>query len=118
MIAKADVVLALGTRLSPFSTLPSYGIDYWPKNAKIIQVDINVDRIGLTKKITVGIQGDAKAVAEWILEQLSCAYRECHRGRILCDLEGCDTISADGRVSKSVVVDCRLVARVARTAAG
>jgi sulfoacetaldehyde acetyltransferase len=49
------VVLALGTRLNPFSTLPGYGIDYWPKDAKIIQVDINPDRIGLTKKVTVGI---------------------------------------------------------------
>ena len=70
LIAKADVVLALGTRLNPFSTLPGYGIDYWPKSAKIIQVDINADRIGLTKKVTVGIQGDAKQVAEQILEQL------------------------------------------------
>ncbi|MGB2460057.1 MAG: thiamine pyrophosphate-binding protein, partial [Candidatus Puniceispirillaceae bacterium] len=60
LIAKADVVLALGTRLNPFSTLPGYGIDYWPKNAKIIQVDINPDRIGLTKPVTVGIVGDAK----------------------------------------------------------
>lgn len=71
LIAKADVVLALGTRLNPFSTLPGYGIDYWPKDAKIIQVDINSDRIGLTKKVTVGIQGDAKAVAESILAKLS-----------------------------------------------
>jgi len=70
LIAKADVVLALGTRLNPFSTLPGYGIDYWPKSAKIIQVDINADRIGLTKKVTVGIQGDAKQVAEQILDQL------------------------------------------------
>ena len=70
LIAKADVVLALGTRLNPFSTLPGYGIDYWPKTAKIIQVDINADRIGLTKKVTVGIQGDAKLVAEQILDQL------------------------------------------------
>lgn len=71
LIAKADVVLALGTRLNPFSTLPGYGIDYWPKDAKIIQVDINSDRIGLTKKVSVGIQGDAKAVAEQLLAQLS-----------------------------------------------
>ena len=70
-IAKADVVLALGTRLNPFSTLPGYGIDYWPKDAKLIQVDINSDRIGLTKKVTVGIQGDAKRVAEQLLSQLS-----------------------------------------------
>ncbi len=71
LIAKADVILALGTRLNPFSTLPGYGIDYWPAEAKIIQVDINPDRIGLIKKITVGIQGDAKLTAEQILEQLS-----------------------------------------------
>ncbi len=71
LISKADVVLALGTRLNPFSTLPGYGIDYWPKDAKIIQVDINPDRIGLTKKVTVGICGDAKKVAESILKQLS-----------------------------------------------
>jgi len=71
LISKADVVLALGTRLNPFSTLPGYGIDYWPKDAKVIQVDINSDRIGLTKDVTVPIQGDAKLVAEQILEQLS-----------------------------------------------
>ena len=71
LISKADVVLALGTRLNPFSTLPSYGIDYWPKKASIIQVDINPDRIGLTKKVTVGICGDAKLVTQQILEKLS-----------------------------------------------
>ncbi len=71
LIAKADVVLALGTRLNPFSTLPGYGIDYWPKKAKIIQVDMNSDRIGLTKKVTVGICGDAKLVAQQIISKLS-----------------------------------------------
>ncbi len=71
LISKADVVLALGTRLNPFSTLPGYGIDYWPKDAKVIQVDINSDRIGLTKPVTVAIQGDAKMVAEQLLAQLS-----------------------------------------------
>ncbi len=71
LISKADVVLCLGTRLNPFSTLPGYGIDYWPKEAKIIQVDINPDRIGLTKKVSVGIIGDAKHVANSLLERLS-----------------------------------------------
>ncbi len=71
LISQADVVLALGTRLNPFSTLPGYGIDYWPKDASIIQVDINPDRIGLTKKVSVGICGDAKLVAKQILEQLA-----------------------------------------------
>jgi sulfoacetaldehyde acetyltransferase len=71
LIKQADVVLCLGTRLNPFSTLPGYGLDYWPKEAKIIQVDINPARIGLTKKVTVGIVGDARKVAEGILAGLS-----------------------------------------------
>jgi len=71
LISKADVVLALGTRLNPFSTLPGYGIDYWPKKASIIQVDMNPDRIGLTKKVTVGICGDAKMVSQQLLTKLS-----------------------------------------------
>ena len=70
MISKADVVLALGTRLNPFSSLPAYQTEYWPKDAKIIQVDINADRIGLTKRVAVGIQGDARKVAEEILAKL------------------------------------------------
>ncbi|MBO6716572.1 MAG: sulfoacetaldehyde acetyltransferase [Rhizobiaceae bacterium] len=71
LISKADVVLALGTRLNPFSTLPAYGMNYWPRSAKIIQVDLNPDRIGLAKSISVGICGDAGCVAERILDHLS-----------------------------------------------
>ena len=71
LISQADVVLCLGTRLNPFSTLPGYALDYWPKEAKIIQVDINPDRIGLTKKVTVGIVGDSKKVAEAVLARLA-----------------------------------------------
>ena len=67
IIKKADVVLAIGTRLNPFSTLPGYGIDYWPDEAKIIQIDLNGDRIGLTKKVSLGIVGDAKKVVKKIL---------------------------------------------------
>ncbi|MFG1344414.1 sulfoacetaldehyde acetyltransferase [Xanthobacter autotrophicus DSM 431] len=86
LISQADVVLALGTRLNPFSTLPGYGMDYWPRQAKIIQVDINPDRIGLTKKISVGICGDAREVAGQLLAQLAPgagdAGREARRALI------------------------------------
>ena len=86
LIKEADVVLCLGTRLNPFSTLPGYGMEYWPSDAKIIQVDINPDRIGLTKAVTVGIVGDAAKVAEGILAQLSDtagdAGRDERRARI------------------------------------
>ncbi len=79
LIKQADVVLCLGTRLNPFSTLPGYGMDYWPTDAKVIQVDINPDRIGLTKTVTVGIVGDAKQVAEGILNKLSDAAGDAGR---------------------------------------
>ena len=64
LISKADVVIALGTRLGPFGTLPQYGMDYWPKDAKIIQIDADHKMLGLVKSIDVGICGYAKAVAE------------------------------------------------------
>ena len=79
LIKQADVVLALGTRLNPFSTLPGYGLDYWPSGAKIIQVDINPARIGLTKPVSVGIVGDAGHVARGILARLSPSAGEAGR---------------------------------------
>jgi len=79
LIKEADVLLCLGTRLNPFSTLPGYGIDYWPKNAKIIQVELKPERIGLTKSVTVGIVGDAAKVAKGILAQLSSVAGDAGR---------------------------------------
>jgi len=79
LIAKADVVLALGTRLNPFSTLPCYGLDYWPKAAKLIQVDVNPDRISLTKPVAVGICGDAKLVARALFAKLTATAGDTGR---------------------------------------
>jgi len=70
LIAQADVVLALGTRLGPFGTLPQHGLDYWPKHAKIIQIDSDPRMLGLVKPISVGIHGDARAAAAALLERL------------------------------------------------
>jgi sulfoacetaldehyde acetyltransferase len=70
VISRADVVLALGSRLGPFGTLPQYGFDYWPKDAKIIQIDCNPRMLGLVKKISLGICGDAKAAAVELLARL------------------------------------------------
>lgn len=79
LISRADVVLALGTRLNPFSTLPAYGLEYWPTGASVIQVDINPNRIGLTKRIDVGIVGDAGKVARAILDRLSATAGDADR---------------------------------------
>ncbi len=70
LIARADVVLALGTRLGPFGTLPQHGLDYWPADAKIIQVDADSKMLGLVKKIDVGICGDAGAAAAALTARL------------------------------------------------
>jgi len=69
-IAKADVVLALGTRLGPFGTLPQYDIDYWPKNATIIQVDIDHRQLGLSKPVDLAIAADAGEFAAQLLIRL------------------------------------------------
>lgn len=70
LISKADVVLVLGSRLGPFGTLPQHGLDYWPKDAKIIQVDTDSRVLGLVKKVSVGICGDAKFAAQELLQRL------------------------------------------------
>ena len=81
LIARADVVVALGTRLGPFGTLPQHGIDYWPKNAKIIQVDADAKMLGLVKKISVGICGDARAAALALVARLKGKRLACHVNR-------------------------------------
>jgi sulfoacetaldehyde acetyltransferase len=70
LIAQADVVLALGTRLGPFGTLPQHGLDYWPNQAEIIQIDADPRMLGLVKPISVGIHGDARAAAAALIERL------------------------------------------------
>ncbi len=70
LISKADVVLVIGSRLGPFGTLPQHGLDYWPKDAKIIQIDADHKMLGLVKKISVGICGDAKAASIALTERL------------------------------------------------
>ena len=70
LIAQADVVVALGSRMGPFGTLAQHGLDYWPKDAKIIQVEADHTNLGLVKKITVGVHGDAKASAQAMLQRL------------------------------------------------
>lgn len=77
LIAQADVVIALGSRMGPFGTLPQHGMDYWPKTAKIIQVEADHTNLGLVKKISVGICGDAKATALELTKRLSGKTLAC-----------------------------------------
>ncbi len=90
LINRADVVIALGTRLGPFGTLPQYGIDYWPKDARIIQIDADHRMLGLVKNISVGICGDAGASARALLarirdRELACDANRDERTRTTAD---------------------------------
>ncbi len=77
LINQADVVLALGTRLGPFGTLPQHDMDYWPKDAKIIQVDADHTMLGLVKPVDVAIHGDAGQAATALLERLVDRELKC-----------------------------------------
>lgn len=90
LIAQADVVVALGSRMGPFGTLPQHGIDYWPKDAKIIQIEADHTNLGLVKKISVGINGDAKAAASALLKRiegrtLACDATKAARAKKIAD---------------------------------
>jgi sulfoacetaldehyde acetyltransferase len=78
LISRADVVLVIGSRLGPFGTLPQHGLDYWPTTAKIIQIDADHKMLGLVKKISVGICGDAKAASVALLQRLQGQTLACH----------------------------------------
>ena len=81
LLSEADVVLALGTRLGPFGTLPQHGLDYWPKAAKVIQVDSDARMLGLVKPISVGIHGDARAAAAALAGRIKSRALACHANR-------------------------------------
>ena len=90
LIAQADVVVALGSRMGPFGTLPQHGLDYWPKDAKIIQIEADHTNLGLVKKISVGIAGDAKAAAVAIAKRLegksvACDATKTARAKTVAD---------------------------------
>ena len=90
LIAQADVVVALGSRMGPFGTLPQHGLDYWPKDAKIIQIEADHTNLGLVKKITVGIAGDAKAAAVALSKRLegktlACDATKAARAKTVAD---------------------------------
>ncbi|MDP6492365.1 MAG: sulfoacetaldehyde acetyltransferase [Acidimicrobiales bacterium] len=81
LITRADVVLALGTRLGPFGTLPQHDMDYWPADARIIQVDADAKMLGLVKKVSVGICGDAGAAARALTARLADRTLACDATR-------------------------------------
>ena len=111
LLAKADVVLALGCRLGPFGTLPQYGLEYWPTSAQVIQIDTDARTLGLVKPIALGIRGDARLAAEALLGRLQASDPAPARDETLLaeiaaaktawatELAGLATPSQTGRIS-------------------
>jgi sulfoacetaldehyde acetyltransferase len=81
VIAKADVVVALGSRLGPFGVLPQYGFDYWPAGAKLIQVDADPRVLGLVKRTGVAVNGDAREAALALAARLKGRTLACAANR-------------------------------------
>ena len=76
LVSEADVVLAIGTRLSVFGTIPQYDIDWFPKNAKIIQIDINPKQIARTHPVEIGVVGDAEEASVEIFSRLKAMKKD------------------------------------------
>jgi acetolactate synthase-1/2/3 large subunit/sulfoacetaldehyde acetyltransferase len=71
---RADVILALGTRINQGSTSWNYSVI--TPQTRIVQVDIDPLEIGRNYSVAVGLVGDAKAVAQQMLRTLRQAYPE------------------------------------------
>ena len=67
-VRQADVILAAGTRLSQSTTF--YDNRFIPSDAQIVQIEIDPQELGRNYPVTVGIEGDAKAVLEDLLERM------------------------------------------------
>ena len=66
VMRQADAVLALGTRLSHFTTF--YDHRFLPRDAKIVQVEIDEEELGRNFPVEVGILGDVGAASKALLE--------------------------------------------------
>jgi acetolactate synthase-1/2/3 large subunit/sulfoacetaldehyde acetyltransferase len=67
-IHRADVILALGTRLNQATTSWNYSVIN--PHTRLVQVDIDAQEVGRNYPVAVGIVGDAQAVAQQLLQAL------------------------------------------------
>ena len=71
---KADVILALGTRINQASTAWDYSIIN--PSTKIIQIDIDPIEIGRNYPVAIGIVGDAAAVGQQLIKHITSTAPE------------------------------------------
>ena len=67
-VRRADLILAVGTRLGQSTTF--FDNRFIPADAHIVQIEIDPEEIGRNYPVAVGIEGDAKAVTQGIIERV------------------------------------------------
>ena len=87
LMAKADVVLALGTRLNTFGTTPQYGIDFFPKSAQLIHNSIDPLDLGSLRPMAVGLLGDCRAVVRQLSNSLKQHPIAADRTKVLAEIQ-------------------------------
>ena len=80
ILSRADVVLALGTRLGPFPKARQYDLDFWPSSAKFIQVDVNHRMLGLTQPVELAMWAGVKETTQCVLEHIQSSLDVCGDG--------------------------------------
>ncbi len=113
----ADVVLALGTRLSHFTSF--YDGRFFSEGVKLAQVEIDQHEIGRNMPVDVGILGDAGAVARALLasleEAMLPAALERRRGAVSALREKrLQRLDAEGALEDSPMKPQRVYAELRR----
>ena len=67
-VRRADLILAVGTRLGQSTTF--FDNRFIPADAQIVQIEIDPEEIGRNYPVAVGIEGDAKAVTQSLIERV------------------------------------------------
>lgn len=71
LFSEADCLIAVGSRLSEFGLLKQYGMDWFPEDADIIQIDVDSSQIGRTTDVELGLVGDAGETVRELNEQIT-----------------------------------------------
>ena len=89
VVGEADVVLAVGAKLTPQDTVRESPEVFNPHRQKIIQVDIEARNTGWALPVEAGLVGDAKAVLSQIVEAVRpmAATKAAERERRLKGLQ-------------------------------
>jgi len=82
VVRDSDLVIAVGTRVGPFSVTKQNDIEYWDHSKDLIQIDSDRTKLGLSCHPTVPIHGDAGLVAGQLADALATDSPRDHSSQI------------------------------------